>query len=132
MCGCIILTFAQKHVKLLSAEVSKKRGKNFLVVELVFHLVLVFELVLVRLFEILGEDDVSVLSKKQMKSWRSTDFLPDGDHTSFLADRVNISTRDFVWSSDKVFEIDVVGEVHFAGNRREDKSLEWYRKTKKG
>jgi hypothetical protein len=124
VCGCILLKFAQKHVKLLSAEVSKKRGKNFLVVELVLHLVLVFELVLVRLFEILGEDDVSVLSKKQMKSWRSTDFLPDGDHTSFLADRVNISTRDFVWSSDKVFEVDVVGQVHFAGNRREDKSLE--------
>ena len=68
MCGCILLTFAQKHVKLLSAEVSKKREKNFLVIELVLHLVLVFELVLVRLFEILGEDDVSVLSKKQMKS----------------------------------------------------------------
>jgi len=59
MCGCILLTFAQKHVKLL--EVSREN----LVVELVLHLVLVFELVLVSFIEILGENDVSVLSEKE-------------------------------------------------------------------
>lgn len=58
MCGCIVLTFAQKHVKLL--EVSREN----LVVELVLHLVLVFELVFVGLFEVLGKNDVSVLSEK--------------------------------------------------------------------
>ena len=58
MCGCIFLTFAQKHVKLL--EVRRKS----LVVELVLHLVLVFELVFVRFIEVLGKNDVSVFSEK--------------------------------------------------------------------
>ena len=71
MCGCILLTFAQKHVKLLYAEVREN-----LVVELVLHLVLVFELVLVRLFEIFGENDVSILSEKRsLKSWDRDDFF---------------------------------------------------------
>ena len=43
---------------------------------------------------------------------------------------MNISTRDLVWPSDKVFEVDVIGKVHFAGNSRKDKSLEKFEKNK--
>ena len=62
MCGCI-LAHEQKHVKLLREVVTVKGDFDDLVVELVLHFVLVFELVLVGFFEVLGKNDVSVLSE---------------------------------------------------------------------
>ena len=60
MCGCIF-AHEKKHVKLLRVVVTVEGDFDDLVVELVLHFVLVFELVLVGFLEILGQDDVSVL-----------------------------------------------------------------------
>merc|ERR1719186_135436 len=87
-------------------EKGKKLGVEFiwgglplilieLMIEFMFHFIFILQLVLVGLFEIFCQNNISVFSYR--------------DHTSFLADGMNISTGNLVRSSNKVFQIDIIG-----------------------
>ena len=80
----------------------------FLFVEVVFGLVLL-DIVLVALFEVLGEDDVSV--------------FPDRLHSGFLANGVDVGAGDFVRPSDKVFQVNFLRQIHLGRDRGENQTL---------
>lgn len=64
---------------------------------------------LVRLFQVLGEDDVSVVANRLQ--------------TGFLANRRDIGTADLLRTIHKGLQIHLLAQVHLGGTRLEHESL---------
>ena len=79
-----------------------------LLVELVLRLVL-FDVVLVALFKVLGQDDVAI--------------LPDGLHASLLANRIDIGARNAIRPRHVILQVDLIAQIHFSGDGGEDETL---------
>ena len=60
------------------------------------------DVVLVPLLEVLGQDDVPI--------------LPDRVHACLLADSIDVGATDSVWSCNIVLQVNLVAEVHLAGD----------------
>ena len=79
-----------------------------LFVKVVLSFVL-FHVVLVALFKVLGQDDVAV--------------FPDGLHAGLLTDGVDVGAGDFVRPSDEVLQVHLLRQVHLRRDGGEDETL---------